>query len=265
MPEEFGGDSESSEVLADLTLGDILKELRLMRTEQSELIRSVNLCHDKIEECNSDLTRQETVMKEYLQRIETLEAKNSTLEKENSTLRQMEQYSRLNLVKIYGVPEPPNEEILNTIYTIVPALDFKMDKNMIDACHRLQKNHAKPSDHRGIVVKFVSRLDKEEFIKRRRIKRNFNTSHLLSLLPFIQNHPETTIYVNDSLTTDNRSYEEQTSKRHFREDTELQWLLAVFPPDMNHHEDTNSQSEDDDEDVHEHVCECNEDDGGIKI
>ncbi|KAF2898139.1 hypothetical protein ILUMI_08037 [Ignelater luminosus] len=43
------------------------------------------------------------------------------------------------------------------------------------------------------------------------------------------------------------------------------WLLAVFAPDMNNHEDTNSQTEDDDEDVHEHVCECNEDDGGIKI
>ncbi|KAF2888603.1 hypothetical protein ILUMI_17570 [Ignelater luminosus] len=47
-------------------------------------------------------------------------------------------------------------------------------------------------------------------------------------------------------------------------DTELQWLLAVFPPDMNNHEDTNSQTEDDDEDVHEHVCECNEDDRGHK-
>ncbi|KAF2881630.1 hypothetical protein ILUMI_24542 [Ignelater luminosus] len=53
--------------------------------------------------------------------------------------------------------------------------------------------------------------------------------------------------------------------KHKKLDTELQWLLAVFPPDMNNHEDTNSQSEDDDEDVHEHVCECNEDDGGIKI
>ncbi|KAF2887914.1 hypothetical protein ILUMI_18259 [Ignelater luminosus] len=43
------------------------------------------------------------------------------------------------------------------------------------------------------------------------------------------------------------------------------WLLAVFLPDMNNREDTNSQTEDDDEDVHEHVCECNEDIGGIKI
>ncbi|KAF2891520.1 hypothetical protein ILUMI_14653 [Ignelater luminosus] len=57
----------------------------------------------------------------------------------------------------------------------------------------------------------------------------------------------------------------QLATDNWREDTELQWLLAVFPPDMNNHEDTNSQTEDDDEDVHEHVCECNEDDGGIKI
>ncbi|KAF2880337.1 hypothetical protein ILUMI_25835 [Ignelater luminosus] len=115
----------------DLTLGDILKKLRLMRTEQSELIRSVNLCHDKI----GALARQETAVKEYLQKTETLEAKNSTFEKEDFTLRQkikdVEQYSKLNLVEIYGVPEPPNEEILNSIHAIGSALDFKIVKKKI--------------------------------------------------------------------------------------------------------------------------------------
>ncbi|KAF2896648.1 hypothetical protein ILUMI_09528 [Ignelater luminosus] len=52
---------------------------------------------------------------------------------------------------------------------------------------------------------------------------------------------------------------------NWREEPELQWLLAVFPPDINNHEDTKSQIEDDDEDVREHVCECNEDDGSINI
>ncbi|KAF2882622.1 hypothetical protein ILUMI_23548 [Ignelater luminosus] len=56
----------------------------------------------------------------------------------------------------------------------------------------------------------------------------------------------------------------QLTTENWREDPKLQWLLAVFPPDINNHEDANSQTENDDEDVYEHVCECNENDGGIK-
>ncbi|KAF2902691.1 hypothetical protein ILUMI_03495 [Ignelater luminosus] len=45
----------------------------------------------------------------------------------------------------------------------------------------------------------------------------------------------------------------QLATENWREDPELQWLPAVFPPDMNNHKDTNSQTEDYDEDVHEHA------------
>ncbi|KAF2881233.1 hypothetical protein ILUMI_24938 [Ignelater luminosus] len=49
--------------------------------------------------------------------------------------------------------------------------------------------------------------------------------------------------------TENQAFRGCLATKNWREDPELQGLLAVFPPDLNHHEDTNSQGEDDDEDV----------------
>ncbi|KAF2881353.1 hypothetical protein ILUMI_24822 [Ignelater luminosus] len=60
-----------------------------------------------------------------------------------------------------------------------------------------------------------------------------------------------------NITTLHELYNDSVTKEHT--------LSAVFPPDINNHEDTNSQTEEDDEDVREYVCDCNEDDGGIKI
>lgn len=66
-----------------------IKKLRLIRIVQSDLIRSINFFHDKIEDCNSSLIQQEKVLQEYLQRIEAVEKENLLLEYK---VNNMEQY-----------------------------------------------------------------------------------------------------------------------------------------------------------------------------
>lgn len=62
---------------------------------------------------------------------------------------------------------------------------------MIDNCHRLGKNY----EGRGppaFIAKFVRRLDVEELLRKRRIKRNLSTRHMGL-------HSDQPVYINESL------------------------------------------------------------------
>lgn len=71
---------------------------------------------------------------------------------------------------------------------------------MVDAGHRLKKKQV-TSGPPGIVVKFISRLDKEEFfskfLSKTRDKKYFSTRHL----GLLTDQP---LYINESLTLEGR-------------------------------------------------------------
>lgn len=69
---------------------------------------------------------------------------------------------------------------------------------MVDACHILGSKGGTEDRPPGIVVKFTSRIVKEEMLRKRRVKRNLNTSDIG--LP----GPANVIYMNESLTSTRR-------------------------------------------------------------
>ncbi|KAG8334915.1 hypothetical protein J6590_080043 [Homalodisca vitripennis] len=71
-----------------------------------------------------------------------------------------------NLV-IYRVPEEKNEHILNVVRRVAAAIQFqKWSTNLIDAVYRTGKgSNAEP---RPIIIKFISRLDRDEFLRSRK-------------------------------------------------------------------------------------------------
>ena len=98
-------------------------------------------------------------------------------------------------MEIFGVPETKNEDVLETVKAVGRAMDMNIDNLMVDACHRLPKRPDQP--HGGIIVKFVRRFDKEDFMFRRRVKRNLSTKHMgLS--------GENIIYINESLSPEKK-------------------------------------------------------------
>ncbi|KAG8289637.1 hypothetical protein J6590_100427 [Homalodisca vitripennis] len=74
----------------------------------------------------------------------------------------IEQYSRANAKEIQGIPMQPNEDVVSIVKEVGKALDLTVTDSMIDACHR---HSGSPP---GIIVKFVRRMDKEEFMRKRR-------------------------------------------------------------------------------------------------
>ena len=82
--------------------------------------------------------------------------------------------------------------VLDVVQKVGAALDFPISSEFIDSCHRMG-NRGDPNRVPGIVVKFVRKFDKEELMRKRRLKRNFSTRHMGLKL-------DAPVYINDSLS-----------------------------------------------------------------
>lgn len=207
------------------TLKKIVSQLNTILAAQTEAATSINLCHEKIDELNDNLKKMGESLAECVKKTEHLETKVAILEKENIEIRgklnECEQYSRRNALEIQGVPEAPGENVLTVVKDVATSIGFKLEDNMIDACHRLRKNVNRPDQVRGIIIKFVRRLDKEEFLRLKKIKRELKVSNL---------HPDfrklikqdNYIYVNESLTTSNKIL--YSKAREFKKQNNIKYL-----------------------------------------
>ncbi|XP_046679343.1 uncharacterized protein LOC124366786 [Homalodisca vitripennis] len=129
--------------------------------------------------------------------IDELAAENRNLREKVSSLEMriddLEQYSRVNSVEIHGILQQKNEDVVAVVKEVGKALDLEITDSMIDNCHRLGRRPGPNSPQPGIVVKFVRRLDKEELLRKCRVKSNFSTRHMnLSM--------DQPIYINEALS-----------------------------------------------------------------
>ncbi|XP_022195409.2 uncharacterized protein LOC111052902 [Nilaparvata lugens] len=106
-----------------------------------------------------------------------------------------EQYGRRNTLEVYGIPELQNEDVQSRILGIGKALDVKLDRRSIDACHRLPRRRDNTAP--GIIVRFVCRGDKDALLKKRKECRVFSTQH-------INMQGNSPIYINQSITAERR-------------------------------------------------------------
>ncbi|XP_039299102.1 uncharacterized protein LOC120354963 [Nilaparvata lugens] len=88
----------------------------------------------------------------------------------------LEQYSRRNTVEIYGVPSVADEDVAEVVLQVCKTLNMDVNKDSIDACHRLRKRENRPTA--GIAVRFVRRSDVETLPQRRKMKGDLNTQHM---------------------------------------------------------------------------------------
>lgn len=182
-----------------LTLNDIMIALQELKNENRKSSQDFNEAYEvlnvKMEENTAALKEQTTKVDEYMKIVQELKAENKSLKQQvlflEERLVEVEQYSRRNAVEIYGVPEGKNEDTLETVKKVGVALNMIIENDMVDACHRLYK---KPGTEgpAGIIVKFVRRVNKEEMIRKRKVKRDLSTRHLD--LPM-----DKQIYINESL------------------------------------------------------------------
>lgn len=202
-----------SSLRAEESLGvsneDVMKFLREMKEDlkshtdkqlkslETELGKSVDSCHESIFELVETVKKQSATLIEYEKIFDSLKHENSTLRAKVKGLEQQlddaDQYSRINCLEINGIPESNQEDVTEVVKTIGSVLGVDVNAEDIDACHRLgPKNEGK---RRGIIVKFVRRQLKEEMLRKRKIKRNLNTSDI-----GMASGPADVVYINESLS-----------------------------------------------------------------
>lgn len=191
-------DLEASE--GSLTLEDIMLIVKEVRDGIKNCERGFNdsfgVIDNKLEESNKMLKEQTEKYNKMCEIVENVLKENGELKKKvkglEDKIEEMEQYSRSNCVEIHGVPFSPSEDVVSIVKEVGKAMDMSVSDGMIDACHRLGVSRQGHTTS-GIIVKFVRRLDKEEFLRRRRVKRTLSTRH-------IGGADDKPIYINESLS-----------------------------------------------------------------
>lgn len=194
-----------SELRSELT--SVRNEMETLKSElrsaqknnentERELGKSLESAHEKLDYNTELLKQQSNEIAQCIENIDRLKEENSQLklQLQNVTMLvdDLDQYGRRNCIDICGIPEKVNENVYDIVKEVGRALDIEINPQMIDTCHRLKKQ---PNQSSGaIIVKFVRRDDKENFIRRRKIKRNLKASQL--------GFPgDEYIYVNQNLTS----------------------------------------------------------------
>lgn len=186
-----------------LTFEDILAAIDDLKLQQKTYEAGVNKAfedlNDKLTENHNKFVEESKKTEQYFKVIESLLTENAKLKEKVQKLEikieDLEQYSRNNCLEIHGIPQETNENTLNIVKEVGLALDINITEEMIDSCHRLGR---KPNGNTpGIIVKFVRRHEKEEFLRKRRVKRNLNLSH-------VNKQGGTPIYINESLSPERR-------------------------------------------------------------
>ncbi|CAH1153882.1 unnamed protein product [Phaedon cochleariae] len=197
---------------AEPSMRELLQEIRKVFEMNADMAKSIENCHDKIDECSNLIKKQDSKISECLNKIEELSTKCSNLEKENAVLKiainKQEQHTRLNSVELHGIPEIKGENVIETIMYVSRALNVELNTNMIDCCYRLPAKQLKPNNSRSIFLKLISRIKKEEIMKAKKVRSTLTVQDIFKSdmnIPF-QNriNPNEPVYVNESLTSANK-------------------------------------------------------------
>lgn len=135
--------------------------------ETDQLKMNMKMLYDENRELKERLDRIEATQEICINQIENVKYKATKALELNDDL---EQHGRANSVRVYGVKDTgAKENTYGTMTLLIPIfqkIGCKLDPMDIDTAHRLGK-YVKGSN-RGIICKFVRRVDKDDVIKNRK-------------------------------------------------------------------------------------------------
>lgn len=140
------------------------------RQENSSLKKTVTKLEEENDDLRERMTSLETLVGKHSDRLDHVKYKST---KAIELIDDLEQHGRANSIRIYGISDTgKNEGPKQTIQLLLPFFSQKLGINLekydIDTCHRLGP-HSESQEHpRGIICKFVRRIDKDTIIKARR-------------------------------------------------------------------------------------------------
>jgi hypothetical protein len=137
-------------------------------------------------------------------KVRQLEADKCKLEKElasaKAEIHELQQQARKNNIVISGVPVlPKGANVFPILQKIAQLLDLTYYRTDFNAAHWLPVREGDPRRSQPIVVSFVSRIVKNEWILARRHRRSLKAKEIDNTFP------DTQIYLNEQLTQQSRT------------------------------------------------------------
>ncbi|XP_045506862.1 uncharacterized protein LOC123703036 [Colias croceus] len=183
--------------------------MRLIRETVGEIKSQMLTLTEHIEKCNLRLDEYDTKLDHHEKRIITLD---NIITELKDRLNSNAQAQLRNEVEIIGIPEAPNENPAHTFRVITQKLGFPIEESDLDFTTRVgparkysqnkgpTENNSSQSS-RPLVVRFLSRNKRDEFLKTGKMKQRSINALDLGLATELKNIE---LYFNERLTQENR-------------------------------------------------------------
>lgn len=158
-------------------------------------ISFVNKQYEDLKQDTQNLTKQISSLEVNMTRVEQHDSQISQLE---AKIDLMEQQARQTNIEINNLPEKKNENLLSVIIAIGDLVKFPVTQRDIVAVHRVPHANANTRRPKNVVVKFVTRVVRDNFISAARTAKKI-TSDKINISGTTQR-----IYVNEHLTLKNK-------------------------------------------------------------
>ncbi|KOB51833.1 Zinc finger DNA binding protein [Operophtera brumata] len=142
-------------------LPTLIQDVKSIKDELKELKSSCDFANNRLDGFAIKIAEVEN----RVTSVEQLQATVVSLETDVSSLKSQlsasEQRSRLNNVEIKGVPLKKDENLFSIVEVICKATNYSFPKTQINYLHRVPLHGSK---EKAIVVSFINRYVKEEFV-----------------------------------------------------------------------------------------------------
>lgn len=171
------------------------KRIRVIGYSSSDV---VNLeLQTLIESCSTkldDLEQKITTYDDKIKRIDDIIANYDILK---TKVRNLEQKCRLNNIEISGIPERRWENLFNIVCRMGQVLGCPLNKNDIDIIHRVASVQHGILEPKIIIVRFVSRWKRNNFVSNAKAIGNLTSSKF----GFFESN---NVHINDNLIPENK-------------------------------------------------------------
>lgn len=168
----------------------------------TEVISSVKALTDEMKIVQVSVSSLEAAQSKLEERCDRLQHENGELQEEVMELRlhlhDSEQHQRAANIEIVGLPVTENENIYTCLQYVAQAIGVSYDRNDVSIAHRLRLYSTKKHAHPPIIVQFISRSVRGEWLAAARSKKGLNAKEVSPDLP------ESKVYVNEHLTANNK-------------------------------------------------------------
>ena len=225
------------------TVSSLAENLKEYKAEMANRINVIESNVTKIDESQKFIAEQYDKSKTTM---DNLIKKNTQLDKENKEMNgrikelehkfeqekisriEQAQYQRRNMLEIYGIPVTENENCVDIIDKLANLAKIeKFNRNMVEVAHRIGTKQLA-----AIIMMFKDRNDRDNFYAQKAKIRKLHVNQILSQdEETIKKYPEenekrnpdTFIFVNESLTPENKELMRETRNKAKEKSYKFVW------------------------------------------